>query len=63
MFKDTERDLKGLTETMIEERKRVERKPIRAMHIENCLRSLPSVQFHIRSLDFSGGTVYTAGTA
>ena len=33
----------------------MERKPLRAMHCENCLLSLPSMQFHPRSLDFSGG--------
>ncbi len=46
-----------------QERKRVERKPRRAMHFENYLRSLPSVQFQPRSLDFSGGTAHTAGNA
>jgi hypothetical protein len=45
------------------ERKRVERKPLRAGHIENCLLSLPSMQFQPRSLDSSGGTAHTAGNA
>ncbi len=52
-----------MTITMKLERKRVERKPHRARHIENCLLSLPSMQFHPRSLDFSGGTAHTAGNA
>lgn len=45
------------------ERKRVEGKPLPAVPIENCDLSLPSVQFHPRSLDFSGGTAHTAENA
>jgi len=52
-----------MTKTACQERKRVERKPRCAMHFENCLLSLPSMQFHPRSLDFSGGTAHTAGNA
>jgi len=48
---------------MSQERKRVERKPLRAMHAENYLLSLPSMQCQPRSLDFSGGTAHTAGNA
>ena len=41
----------------------MEQEPLRATHFENYLLSLPSVQFHPRSLDFSGGTAHTAGNA